>query len=211
VVEAVRALLAEPLPPLAGLPLEALLAGLLPSVALAPPAGSEERATAPLAGPLRAALLHHDGARIREVPPAALAAAGLTFDQALQRACQNVEALTLAQPRGVSYFDLDEGRVVLFDFDDPAGAGRVLSAQARGLLNDLLGEPCLCTVPTRDALLACSMLEPEAIQWVQEESRRRALEGPFALAPTLLVVTRDSVVPSSAADFGVSMMFDVPD
>ena len=45
----------------------------------------------------------------------------------------------------------------------------------------------------RDALLACSMLEEEAIAWLQAEGQRRAAEGPHSLAPDLLVVTRESV------------------
>lgn len=198
VVAAVRALVAAEIRPLTSLPVEELLAGLLPSLALDEAAAVAGRATALLASPLRAALLHDDGDRIEEVSSAALAAAGLTFEAALTRAVANVEALTLAHPGGVSWFDLDEGRVVVLDFDDPAGAGRVLSPQARSALNALLGEPCLCAVPTRDSLLACSMLEPDAIRWVEQEAAHRAAEGPHALAATFLVLTRDSVAPSAA-------------
>ena len=189
VVDAVRQLLSRPVEPPRT---EAFLGGLLPTVALE----SAEIATGPLAGPLRAALLFDDGVRIEKVSAQELARHGLSFEAALDRAVENVEAKTLAEPQGVSWFDLDEGRVVVFDFADPAGAGRVLSPQARGLLVDLLGEPCLCAVPTRDALLACSMLDEEAIRWLEEEARRRCEEGPFALAPTLLTVTRASAGPA---------------
>ncbi len=191
IVEAVRALLAATPAPLEDLPADALLSGLLPALALAN--DDAARASAVLAGPLRSALLFDDGRRIAAVTDEALARHGLTFEAALLRAVANVDALTLGEPAGLSYFDLDQGRVVIFDFSDPAGAGRVLSAHARGLLNDLLGEPCLCVVPTRDALLACSMLEEDAISWLQAEGQRRAAEGPHSLAPDLLVVTREAV------------------
>ena len=214
---AVRAALDGPARPLSALPARELLAGLLPSVALEEEAAAAEapavevapaRATFPLAGNLRAALLHDDGARISEVSAAVLEAAGLNFETALTVAVANAEALTLAQPAGISWLDLDEGRVVVFDFDDPAGAGRVLSAQARGALCDLLGEPCFCVLPTRDSLLGCSMLEPEAIAWVEEEAARRVAEGPNALSADLLVITRSSVASSGKGDLAGGIDLD---
>ena len=44
------------------------------------------------------------------------------------------------------------------------------------------------------------MLEPDAIAWVEDEAARRAREGPHALSPVLLMITRSSVAMSGKGE-----------
>jgi hypothetical protein len=104
----------------------------------------------------------------------------------------NVEARTLERPEGFEWFDLEQGRVVVADFDDPAGAGRLLAAGARAMLLQILGGSCIAAAPTRDSLLACED-EPDAVAWLRGEARRRFEEGPFPIDPGLVRVSGEGV------------------
>jgi hypothetical protein len=177
-------------PPLGGSALDRaqLLAGLLPTLTVRPEPGSEL-----LAGPLYAALLFADGERVVPVRLPDLAAHGLSWDEALARALANADLLTAAAPSGLLWFDLELGRVALTDFDDPAGAGRLLSPFFRSLLLRLFDGDCLAAAPTRDTLLACAPSDPEAVAWLREEAARRHAEGPFPLDPALALVDEAGV------------------
>lgn len=193
VVASTRALCAAPLAPLSAWTQEELLAALLPTVIPATLAanGPAGRASDLFTLSLSSALLVDDGTRIAPVDQATLALLGISYDDALDRAVANSDARTLAAPEAISYFDLEQGRVLLCDFDDPGGAGRLLSPLARSLFLQILGGVCYAASPTRDSLLACSPEEPEALAWLIEESRRRFSEAPFPIHPGLVQVTEE--------------------
>lgn len=193
VLEAMRNLLALPAPPVAAWPREAVLAGLLPAVIAT--ADAIGRAAEPLGGLLSAALLCDDGDRVLPVTDADLEAHGLAFDEAQARAIDNADALTLRHPRGLLWFELDHGRIAVTDFDDPAGAGRLLSPLFRSLLVRVMGGAAWAAAPTRDTLLACAPEDPETVRWLREEAARRHGEGPFPVDPGVWDLTEDEARP----------------
>ena len=176
--------------------------GLLPTLVAE---DAPDRASAPLAGALRAALLARVEGRIAPVSAAALDAWGLAWDEALLYAVANADEATAAAPEGLTYYDLDDGRVIVASFDDPAGAGRLLSPTVRRLLCELAGGPCLAAAPTRDTLLAISAAEPGVLGWLQAEAARRFAEGPHPISPELFALTETEVIaldPAELARFG---------
>ena len=183
VIDRAFELLEHPLP-LAQWPKETVLRGLLPT--LIPERQGWERASGQVAGPVRSGLLCDDGARIAAVDEETLRRLGLSYESALSLALQNLDALSLASPRGLSFLELEFGPVAIADFDDPAGAGRLLSPLSRAMLLALFGgEACLVATPTRDALLACAV-DDEAADFLRAEAALRFAEGPFPLDPGLL-------------------------
>ena len=189
--------LRQPLLAVAALPRDAALAGLLP--ALLSDANSHGRATQPFAGGLRLGLLCDAAGQITPIDDAALAGLGLGFGAALEQALENADALTLLTPRGLLFFDLEQGRVAVTDFDDPAGSGRLASPSFRALLLQLLGPACLAAAPTRDTLLACAGGVPLAEAWLRAEAAQRYQEGPFPVAPAVFEVAEEAVAPLSDA------------
>jgi hypothetical protein len=164
---------------------------LLPTLLAGDPG---DRAVRPLAPGLWAALLSDDGVRIEPVSSAALLTLG-QFDDLLDRAIANADALTDAAPEGIQWFDLEHGRVVSCEFSDAGGAGRLLSAHARELILAVLGEEtALAAAPTRDSLLACAAQDEQGALWLQDEARTRFEEGPFPVSPTLFQISADEVV-----------------
>ena len=185
--------LRAPLLPVPALPREAALAGLLP--VLLPAADAAGRAALPFAGGLSAGLLCDAGGQLTPVDDAALAGLGLDAAAALERALDNADALTLAAPRGLLFFDLEHGRVAVTDFDDPAGSGRLASPAFRALLRQLLGPGCLAAAPTRDTLLGCGGGDPDALAWLRAEAAQRYAEGPFPIAPGVFEVGDEAIAP----------------
>lgn len=181
----------------------AALAGLLPVVA--GPTLAKGRAAAEIAGNLRAALVHDDGGRILPIRLADLAAIELDLDEAFQHAVDNLDARTLAAPEGLTWFDLEHGRVVVSDFDDPSGAARLLTPQGRAMILQILNaDACLAAAPTRDTLLACEGDDPDAVAWLREEAQRRFEEGPFPVLPDLLRLTEEGLDPVAEEDLATS-------
>jgi hypothetical protein len=190
-VERAREMLALPVRPVGEWP--SVLEGLLPTILSGEPGA---RAARPIAPELSAALLCDDGQHIAGVQVDDLLAQGIDFAQALERAIANADALTAKSPESVRWFDLEFGRVVSCDFADPAGAGRLLSRQAREMILSVLDEEsAYAATPTRDALLACSADDPDAVAWIEEEARRRFEEGPFSISPVLWLITAESFAP----------------
>jgi hypothetical protein len=192
-VDEVDQRLREPLLALADLPRSAFLAGLLPTLLSAGDAawfpGAPLVPSLPGAAPAPpAGLLCDASGQLRPVDARALATHGLTFEAALARAVENVDARTLASPGGLHLFDLDHGRVAMTSFDDTAGAGRLASASFRALLLQLLGPEVLVAAPTRDTLLACPESE-EGAAWLEGEAGQRRSEGPFPLPGPLFSLT----------------------
>jgi hypothetical protein len=201
VVEALRARLASRPVPLGRR--AAALPGLLPVVA--GPSLAEDLASAEVAGNLRAALVHDDGGRILPIRIADLDGLELGLEEAFQRAVENLDARTLAAPQGLTWFDLDHGRVVVSDFDDAAGAARLLTPKGREMILHILdADSCLCAAPTRDTLLACESDDPDAVAWLREEAQRRFEEGPFPVLPDLLMLTEEGLDPVAEADLAAS-------
>ena len=152
------------------------------------------RAVQPLGSGLYAALLSDDGSRIAPVLSSDLAALGLGEDRAFALALQRMDALTEQAPEGIRWFDLEHGRVIICEFLDAGGAGRLLSRRARELLLQILGEDeALAAAPTRDALLACAVDDDEGKAWLREEARRRFGEGPFPIDAGLWRIGRDDL------------------
>ncbi len=201
VVDALRARLALRPPPLGCR--EAALPGLLPVVA--GPSLAADRAFAEVAGNLRAALVHDDGGRILPIRIEDLAALELGPEDAFQHAVDNLDARTLAAPGGLTWFDLEHGRVVVSDFDDAAGASRLLTPKGREMILHILDtDACLAAAPTRDTLLACERDDPDALAWLREEAQRRFEEGPFPALPDLLRLTEEGLDPVAAEDLAAS-------
>lgn len=191
-VASVLARLARPATPVSARPPAQVLAQLLPVVA--GPALEEGRAQAEVAGSLRAALVLDDGESVLPVLSADLAALGLDEEAAFEEAVATLDARTLAAPGGLTWFDLDHGRVVVSDFADPAGASRLLTPLGRELILQILGAPsCLGAAPTRDTLLACEGDDPDAVAWLREEAQRRFEEGPFPVDPGIVRLTEEGV------------------
>lgn len=182
---------------------EAFLSGLLPVVA--GPSLPSERASAEVAGDLRAALIHDDGGRILPVLSEDLVAVGVELEDAFQRAVDALDARTIAAPEGLTWFDLEHGRAVVSDFDDAAGAARLLTPKGREMILHILGtDACLAAAPTRDTLLACARGDPDAVDWLREEAQRRFEEGPFPALPELFRLTEEGVDPVAEEDFAAS-------
>ena len=201
VVEALRGRLSLPPAPLDSR--EAALAGLLPVAA--GPSLDADLASAEVAGDLRAALVHDDGGRILPIRSKDLAALGLDLEDAFQRAVDNLDARTLAAPEGLTFFDLEHGRVVVSDFDDAAGASRLLTPKGRAMILHILdADVCLAAAPTRDTLLACERGDGDALAWLRDEAQRRFEEGPFPVLPDLLRLTEEGLDPVAAEDLAAS-------
>jgi hypothetical protein len=173
-------------------------AHLLPTLLAGEPG---DRAARSLAPELYAALLFDDGTRIAPVLASDLATLDLDIGSALDIAVRRLDALTDAAPEGIRWFDLEHGRVVICDFPDAGGAGRLLSDHARGLILHILGADfALAAAPTRDALLACAAGDDEGAAWLADEARRRFEEGPFPIHGGLWMVGADLLRPVADAD-----------
>ncbi|MBS2022861.1 MAG: hypothetical protein JST92_10650 [Deltaproteobacteria bacterium] len=192
-IEAAKNLLALPCPPVSEWPRETVLAGLLPTVLHLSEASG--RASEPLGGLICSALLCDDGDRVLPVFENDLEAQGIPFDEALARAIDNVDALTLHAPRGLLWFDTENGRVAVTDFDDPAGAGRLLSPLFRSLLDQIVGGTVWAAVPTRDSLIACDPELEEAARWLREEAALRHKEGAFPIDVGVWDISETDLIP----------------
>ena len=157
------------------------------------------RAALPAAEGLWGALLCDDGERIAPVSSKDLDALGVSLEEAFERALANADALTERAPEAVRWFDLEHGRVVTCEFNDPGGAGRLLSPAARELILQVLGaERAFAIAPTRDALLACDAEDAEGTRLLAREARQRFDDGPFPLTPRPWLLTADGVEAAAA-------------
>ncbi len=150
---------------------EGLYPRLVPDGYLAdlPPASRPARREFP--GGLSIVLVHADpGLGDRYLTGRDLAGLGLSFGDALARACENLGARLAQEP--LQALADEQGRPQAFVVDDPRAAAAILLPRFRRVIADALGSTFLACVPAPDELVAFRSEPAAAAQRYIEIARR---------------------------------------
>jgi hypothetical protein len=159
--------------------------------------GLEALATRPFTGTVWAAVGVDSGRCVQPLTRAALAEAGVGFDDALDRAVSLVELATERHDEFVLY-EQPEGQTMYAEFPDVSTAARILSPAVLGHLAQQLGDECCVAVPARDVLLAAEGT-PEARRWLVREVVARFASASLPLTRMVWSVQNGELVEEGLA------------
>jgi hypothetical protein len=142
--------------------------------------------TQPLAGDVRIAFIVREHGRARYVRGDEAARWDVPTSEIACAAVSNL-ARCSAQAK-LMRFDGEHGSLVVARTGDGLDSSRLLLPGLHDLLAAELGSPFAAAVPHRDALFACSLRDPPALQALRERTAFEAARAPHAISAALFAV-----------------------